>query len=329
MRIPEQLQRCVCFITTYRAGVPTGTGTGFLVAKEIGLEHHGFVYVVTAAHCLFDDVGAPDEIAIRLNTRAGASDEFMVNRDLWITHPDSDVAILPYFPDTTTFEFSAYNADSTAPKEFRDERKIGPGDDTFTTGLLVYHPGETRIMPVMRVGSIAAIPGDPVRLRIGKYPGAMEVDEHVILTEVRSIGGVSGSPVFLHLPFWRDGRKGGVIGWDKDTTAASGGESRLLGVMHGFYPVGQNDPEGVSRGNKDLNTGIAVVVPFDRVNELIDDHTQIAMREVMRQTLEKEQIPSPGSFALGSADEEEDSIQKTSALIREALGLSKDDIEQS
>ena len=157
-------------------------------------QNHGFIYVVTAAHCLFDDLGEPDEIAIRLNTRAGASDEIMVSRNMWITHPDSDVAILPHFPDLNTFEFSAYNADGTAPKKFREERKIGPGDETFTTGLLVYHPGETRIMPVMRVGSIAAIPSDPVRLRIGKHPGAKDVDEHVILTEVRSIGGVSETP---------------------------------------------------------------------------------------------------------------------------------------
>ena len=97
--------------------------------------------------------------------------------------------------------------------------------------------------------------------------------------------------------------------------------------MHGFYPVGQNDPEGVSRGNRDLNTGIAVVVPFDRVNELIDNHTQVAMREMMRQTHENDRIPSPGSFALGSVDEEEDGIHRTSELIREALGVSKDEID--
>ena len=140
-------------------------------------------------------------------------------------------------------------------------------------------------MPIVRIGNIAALPEDPVMLTgVG--------EDVVALLEVRSIGGLSGSPVFLHLPFWRDAPEGKVL-TGTGGEAMSGGEHRLLGIMHGFYPVGQNDPDGVSGGDENLNTGIAVVTLVDRMLDLINSPDQVHTREEMRRIFRASQTPIP------------------------------------
>jgi trypsin-like peptidase len=300
MRIRDQIRDCVCYIVAFRGGVQSSIGTAFVVSKKIGFENQVTCYVVTAAHCLFDDFeGEPDDIGLVFNMRNGGAEGFMVDRNLWIVHPESDVAILHFVPDSNRFQYGAYAIESAAPRDFRESLSIGAGDDTFVTGLLVQHPGRTRILPIVRLGSIASIPSDTVRLEL---EGGREVDEHVILVEVKSIGGLSGSPVYLHLPFWRDAKKG-ILHNEEDASAASGGQSRLLGVMHGYFKVEVNDPDNVSKG-EDLNTGIAVVIPIDRVLELIDSPEQVKLRDDVRTAFERRDKTAPTAVAtLDNADD--------------------------
>jgi hypothetical protein len=95
------------------------------------------------------------------------------------------------------------------------------------------------------------------------------------LVEARSIGGLSGSPVFVHLSILRDPEEGKIL-VGTGARAGSGGTFRLLGVMHGFYPVGRNDPDRVSGGDENLNTGIAVVALAGRVLDLVNREDQVA-----------------------------------------------------
>jgi hypothetical protein len=298
MRVPDDLRDCVCFITTWRAGSQTGIGTGFFVGMEIGVQDRYLYYLVTAKHCLFDDAGCPDEVVVLVNTSDGQIAELRSAASQWVEHPTSDVAILPCVPDTSRYKYRVYPCSRSATKDFVALKEVGPGDEVFVPGLLVHHPGRSRIMPIVRLGSIAAMPEDPVRLSIGRYPGAQEVHEVVVLLEVRSIGGLSGSPVYLHLPFWRELPEAGkVLTSSGPATSSSGGENWLLGVMHGFYPVGENDPDNVSGGNENLNTGIAVVIPVDRVMELINDPLQINHRDEMKHHIESGTSPSATSEA--------------------------------
>lgn len=211
-----------------------------------------------------------DEVLLRLNTRGGAADVIRTDPSNWLFHPTADVAVLPVGGLDERFQFKLWELpESGATEEVIQDRKIGPGDDVFVAGLLVHHPGRTRIMPVVRLGCISALPEEPVTLNTG--------DDVVALLEVRSIGGISGSPVFVHLPFWRDLAKGSfIVGTGGE--ASSGGESWLLGLIHGFYPAGANDPDGVSGGDENLNTGIAVVVRVDRVLDIINRPDQMEMR---------------------------------------------------
>lgn len=280
-----------CNIGTRRAGQTGSSGSAFFVAAHIGYGDQVLVYAVTAKHCLFDAYGMPDEVLLSVNTTSGIG-EIRTDPSEWIQHPTSDVAILHVLPDRSRFRYRVYPTTSAATEGIVADRAIGPGDDVFIVGLLVHHPGKNRIMPIVRLGNIAALPENSVRLRLGSHEGAQTVDEVVTLLEVRSIGGLSGSPVFVHLPFWRDLEEGGLL-VGTGSKASSGGENWLLGVMHGFYPVGQNDPDGVSAGNEDLNTGIAVITRVDRLMDLINHPSQVLLRETLKKQFEERGMPKP------------------------------------
>jgi hypothetical protein len=301
MRVPDDLRDCVCYLRSSWASLPPGksptVGTGFFVAVSLGLAEpvdQIVVYLVTAKHCIeHKTAGLADSVELFINRRAGGFDARPMDIAAWIRHPTADVAVMPVLPDQTVYDFRAYPTASIADAAFVQSRKVGAGDDLFMTGLLVHHPGVSRLMPIVRIGNIAAMPPDPLVLSTGP--------DVVALAEVRSIGGLSGSPVFVHLPFLRDIPAGMLSVTEPGIEAGSGGHYRLLGVMHGIYPVGANDPDGVSGGNEDLNTGIGVVVLIDRVMELVDGPDQVAQRDALKARLQSQ--PVPASEAVGGGSE--------------------------
>jgi hypothetical protein len=100
------------------------------------------------------------------------------------------------------------------------------------------------------------------------------------LAEARSIGGLSGSPVFVHFGIGRHGAL--VVRQDP---------FYFLGLVHGhFNQFGEMDsavddidltkfrpPE-----NEPLNTGIAIVVPSEDIEEVLDRHELASAREAAR-----------------------------------------------
>lgn len=310
MRLPEVATECVCFLRAEWATRKPTVGSAFLIALRLGTKpvDSVFTYAVTARHCIEDDDTGDlaEDVTLSLNLRGGGIGELATETVLWDRHPTADVAILPIgYLDHDRFRFQIWDMNSTAEAVFVEERKIGPGDDVYFSGLLVHHPGKSQIMPIARIGNIAGMPRDPIQLTTG--------EDTVALVEARSIGGLSGSPVFLHLPFWRDQPEGAasLVVRPGGAVADSGGESRLFGVMHGFYPVGPNDPDGVSGGDTNLNTGIAVVVFVDRVVELLNLPDRVSERDNMRQQVEDAVklagvLRTPTSMeplAFGTADE--------------------------
>ena len=87
-----------------------------------------------------------------------------------------------------------------------------------------------------------------------------EMDAYLI--EARSIGGLSGSPVFVNLGSMRS-KSGGL------TIGAGGPRFLLFGLVHGHYDVDASeidelDHDVIVPGQRDhVNTGIAIVVPFN------------------------------------------------------------------
>lgn len=84
--------------------------------------------------------------------------------------------------------------DGFASDRFLQENQIGPGDELFLPGLFSPHKEESRNIPIIRTGTIAAMNEEPVPVEL---PGKIKVLMDAYLAECRSIGGLSGSPVFV------------------------------------------------------------------------------------------------------------------------------------
>ena len=66
---------------------------------------------------------------------------------------------------------------------------IGIGDEVHAVGLFSEAPGHQTNMPIVRVGNIPMMPTEQIQTDMGYAD--------VYLVEARSLGGMSGSPVFV------------------------------------------------------------------------------------------------------------------------------------
>jgi len=94
----------------------------------------------------------------------------------------------------------------------------------------------------------------------------------VHLAEVMSFGGNSGSPVFLRLG-----------GMQEEPFVVRGYTYYLLGVMQGFFPEGMDFAIQVAelRGLAAQNSGLAAVIPCDKINKILSSARAQAFRDVM------------------------------------------------
>jgi hypothetical protein len=246
------------------------------------------VYVVTAKHCVqpFDHLenGPFHKTWLRVNMRHAGSMHLEIPPEEWVCHQTADVAVLPLALNMHTFDYLYYPVRSGATAEFIKRHSVTPGEDVFITGLLISHPGKSRVLPIVRVGNIAAFPGDPIHLMTG--------EDSAYLVEVRSLGGLSGSPAFVHLLPLHAGATGNV----GLTPAGIGtaGRTYLMGLVHGFFPTTKNDPDGIGEwAEEPLNTGISVVVPLDRVLDILDSPAFVEQREAAKTRLNAGHVPTP------------------------------------
>jgi hypothetical protein len=146
-----------------------------------------------------------------------------------------------------------------ADREKFDKNDIDLGDEVFISGLFVHHYGKHRNIQIVRVGNLAALNEEKVGTKRGL------IDAYLI--EARSIGGLSGSPVFLNLGTSR--LIEGALKFHSD-----GPMCFLLGLIHGHFDVTAGDTlvdgsmEDAAR--ESVNSGIAIVVPFEKIWEVVD-----------------------------------------------------------
>jgi hypothetical protein len=248
--------------------------TAFVVSiHEGGL---GFRFVVTADHAISGFAEKGWEIYVRSNLISGGVREDNWSKGHWYFHPlvgTTDVAIAPidFQPDEEFKTILLRSDGSLGPgsqtaiagtAEILREKTIGLGDEVFIVGLFRSHYGLQRNIPILRVGNLAMMKGEPVKTDHCGYTEAY-------LVEARSIGGLSGSPVFVHVPVFEP--RGGTVT-----------QFYLLGLMHGHFDIpnltedtavdAQDDPK---RG---INTGIGVVIPVEKIIETIDQPELVEMR---------------------------------------------------
>jgi hypothetical protein len=277
MRVPAEISKCVVFACMQSDRGYRLVGTAFLLGRDVDIDGEtcASYYMVTAKHVV---AGAKRDsldgkLWLRMNTREeGGMTLVETDLDHWISDeydPYIDVAVCP-------FPFPEYNIDHLAlpesmivTEEVIEREIIGVGDAVFLTGLFVNHSGQQRNIPIVRSGAIASMPVERVKTSFGGYPA--EIDAYLI--EVRSIGGLSGSPVFVHLPpiYVKDG---GVM-----FRTDGYGQQFLLGLVHGHWDVRQSSQDAIALDNlqsEALNMGIAIAVPATKIQALFSQPTLAA-----------------------------------------------------
>ena len=252
MHVPEEVRQCTVFLARR---TPTGDvvflGSAFFIslpANDPLLEGMNFRYLVTAKHVV-DAVGG-DDIWIRANTKDGKSGLVPTKGSQWWKHPTDekvDVAVIGWLPPSTV-AYTHVPLTMFLTEEIIREKQIGTGDEVFLTGLFAHLSGSQRNLPIVRMGNIAMMPDEPIPTSMGFIDG--------YLIEARSIGGLSGSPVFA-----------------RTSVPGAGGMTYLMGLMHGHWdipPENKNDTVDATGANQAVNMGIAIVVPTTKILEVID-----------------------------------------------------------
>jgi hypothetical protein len=291
-RIEDNFLDCVVYLYPSVADAKAGRtqtqkkgGSGFIFAMPSTFyPKGGFLYVVTNRHVI-----EGGNTVIRLNTKNGVGDALETDEREWVFHPaGDDLACLPLSIDRRVYQLVAVKPENLLTKDFMKEHATGPGDEAFVIGRFINQEGIQKNTPTVRFGHISQMPIEPIASTVA---GAAFGQESFIV-ECKSIGGFSGSPVFLWIPpmAHRPGR-GISPDW----------HIRLLGVdwCHINDYIEARDETGKPLPYKLIgNTGMMGVVPAWKLEELLNVPSEIKRREDRDAELAKQ---NPPTFTLDSA----------------------------
>ncbi len=265
MRFPDQLISCVGFFSYDQQPIQY-RGTGFLAAIK---GEHGNVYLhlVTAAH-------VAEKIENRswvfgVNLKSGGKVLIKSGNIKWWYHPTDkdhvDAAVTAFATDQVSdYELSWIPETAFATDQIIKERGIGVGDQVNVVGLFTRFHGNERHIPIVRTGNIAMMPRESIPTK--KY-GPMEA----YLAEGRSIGGLSGSPVF--------GRGSVTVSGEAPDGSTKHwfayGPFNFLGLMHGHWEVDVQKDEQAEA----VNMGISIIVPAKKILEILYHPELVDMRK--------------------------------------------------
>jgi hypothetical protein len=292
MRVTDLVPKVVSFIGHRGVdGSFVADGTAFLVLMQA--HQFGLSYMVSAKHVIDQAAGRdspPRDVLIRINTKAGGVEYITTKPDRWHTHPDHtcdegkqnyiDVVV---FAMANMREWSSINMEAldytylveedVCTDEVIKKYAIGIGDEVVIPGLFHSHLGTQRNVPIVRTGNIAAMRDEPVPTSYGSM--------NAYLVEMRSIDGISGSPVLMHMEM-----RPAVLLPESDVAIAVEKSKKvhyLFGLVHGHYTITTQD-EWVYKTNSlvgDINAGIAVVVPASKIMETIRQPTVFGEEQEM------------------------------------------------
>jgi hypothetical protein len=278
LRIPDRMLSCVGFIS-HDDPRPKYLGTTFIVGIA-GKFGNAYLHAVTAKHVAECVEGGP--FLIGVNFKDGKAGWFSSAMKWWYhpTEPNTDVAVTIFTP-TARFDMEYVPEASFATDKVIEHYGTGVGDEINVVGLFTRFHGLTKHTPIVRTGNIAMMPSDKIPANNG------EIEAY--LAEGRSIGGLSGSPVFVRHTV----RIGGMATEHGEPQHISGlGPLHFLGLMHGHWDL----PVGVQIEQAEaVNMGISIVIPAKKILEVLYHPELIALREKQDEALLKENLPTPGS----------------------------------
>ena len=244
-------------------------GTGFLVFLPNPREQGKFLgYFVTAKHVLKNKSGEYyPEIFVRTNLKNWSPNDKklgikwarlpVTGRDgnlEWLVHsnPGVDLAVLPMFPSSETFDIWA--VPSKAFLTYKNLSKTGvlEGQEIFLPCFTPEIPQHRRNYPIIRFGRIALISTEEFQIQEG--------NSRFHFAECFPLGGNSGSPVFI-----RKSRKNPETNRTEDKYG-------LLGIMSAYGYVKQHVKiqQTQTRFWLSQHMGIAFITPVDYLREILD-----------------------------------------------------------
>jgi hypothetical protein len=296
MRIADDMRRCVVFIGIADNTEPSGIrcfGTGFLQAYK------GCRYLVTAQHIA---VGIGDDpYLIRFNKLDGTSGNVSVDplldRVSWYANtndPDVDLAVMPFQYDWRVYGYDALLVpeDCLASDEVVRHNAIGTGDSCYTIGLFRLLSGNKRNLPIVYTGTIAMMASDErVPVQDWMSPNKRRyIEAHLV--ESQSLKGLSGFPCFVEpthdfigLPVDQGGTVNARFGR---------ADLRLLGVWQSSWDALPDEVLAVEQGMAlRVPVGMGLVVPAQKLIDLLELPEIKVQRQAIRERLEREQIAKP------------------------------------
>ncbi len=267
IRIDQQFLDCVVYlyknIQSAQENARAG-GSGFIVSiKSFADPRRSYGYVVTNRH-----LTEQGYCTVRMNTIHGNFDIIDVSWQSWYSHPNNDIAVAPVSIRPDFHKFRTAGIEHFITSEKINKLGIGVGDEVFLVGRLMDSAGKIKNTPSARFGAISMMPIEPVTNNF------LNRDLECFLCEVRSIGGFSGSPVFVYIPPFTHRPDTNEIG-----TGMRG--PWLLGVDwgHQFTKEPILTAEGKETGNHvKRNTGVACIAPAWNILEILNHPDLLEVR---------------------------------------------------
>jgi S1-C subfamily serine protease len=203
--------------------------------------------LITAAHVI--DAIAGDNVTIVLRKKAGEGYKRLEhvlpirdnNRNLYIKHPDSDVAVM-YIALPTISDRIVYPETMLATDNAIEQSEVHPGKEVLTIGFPYAFEGNAAGFPIIRSGRISSYPLLPTKIT------------KTFVVDFNVFGGNSGGPVYLYDSDWHK-RGSGRVGAPTQL-------QMIMGLVSSQAVT--NTPKGQER------LGLANVVHASIIKETID-----------------------------------------------------------
>lgn len=261
MRVPNVIKDLVAFLCVERDGRYHYGGTAFFISAWEG--NKALAYVVTARHNI-DHASQYGDLYLRANTKEGKGKTIKVHGE-WIFPENAaiDLAIKPISPEFREFNIGVLPGRLFVTDQLIEDLDIGIGDDLMVVGLFANRYGTEKNLPIIRVGHIASMPDEAFE----DVASGFKFDAY--LAELRSLGGLSGSPVLV-VP----------SGGKRNPTEV---QSYLIGLIRGHWNL-KRPASALDFSNDELvaiNTGIAQVTPIQELTSLLNRDDVAAHRRVL------------------------------------------------
>lgn len=279
-RIYDDYLDCTAYLYPDKAAAEAGEGFGgscFFIGVPFETEpgkDRIVPWIVTNRHVVENGGWT-----IRVNTRDGRFETIDTNEREWFFHPDGDDLAVRPFAYRNHHKVTHIGLDELLTESNARAHAVGPGDECLVAGRFINHEGRQRNTPTVRFGQIAQEPTEKI-IAYGR-------EQESYLVEIRSIGGYSGSPVFVILDrlFARpitpgavddDGNKISPLRWKKT--------SWMLGVnwcmIPSWEPVCDRHGDPLPNGwQVPANTGMMGVVPAWKLLSLLTAHPPVLARQ--------------------------------------------------